>query len=309
MTEDGIPVNSYFAEHPEMMLGRMRYEKGRFGDSSNYTACVNDDPDFNIFEAVTNAVSNIHAEIRDFDLLSEDGEEISEDIPADPDVKNYTFTVVDGDIYFRKDSRMYKWDAGDTAKKRILGLNEIRSQTRKLIDIQLAGCSEEELRKEQGILNKRYDSFVKKYGPITGRGNSLAFCEDSDYPLLCSLEIVDEEGNVTKAEMFTKQTIRAKQVVDHVETAVEALNISVNEYNGVNIPFMLSIYEPDITSMVQELSEKSGLADGSSFSEKSGLTDGSSFSEKTGSGDGLTSSDKAGQLMNGISFSEGAAIY
>ena len=110
----------------------------------------------------------------------------------------------------------------------------------------------------QKSLTEKYDLFVKQYGFISSRGNSLAFREDSDYPLLCSLEIVDEDGNVSKAEMFTKQTIKARVEIDHVETAVEALNISVNEYNGVNIPFMLSIYEPDITSMRQELSEVTG---------------------------------------------------
>ena len=268
MTEDGIPINSYFVENPEMVLGKMRYEKGRFGDSSNYTACVNDDQDFNVFEAVSNAVSNIHAEIMDFETIADNEEELTEDIPADPDVKNYTFTVVDGEVYFRKDSRMYRWDAGETAKSRILGLHEIRNLTRNLINLQLEGCSEEELQEAQKELNDKYDSFVGKYGSINSRGNSLAFREDSDYPLLCSLEIVDEDGNVSKAEMFTKQTIKARAEIDHVETAVEALNISVNEYNGVNLPFMLSIYESDITSMKQELSEKTGTpVDEVSFSE------------------------------------------
>lgn len=268
VTEDGIPVNSYFSEHPEMMLGKMCYEKGRFGDSSNYTVCVNDEPEFNVFEAVTNAIANIHAEIMDFEMIADNEEELSEDIPADPNVKNYTFTVIDGEVYFRKDSRMYKWDAGDTVKNRIIGLNEIRNRTRELIGIQLEGCSEEELLAAQKSLTEKYDLFVKQYGFISSRGNSLAFREDSDYPLLCSLEIVDEDGNVSKAEMFTKQTIKARVEIDHVETAVEALNISVNEYNGVNIPFMLSIYEPDITSMRQELSEKTGTpVDEISFSE------------------------------------------
>lgn len=258
MTEDGIPVNSYFAKHPEMMLGHMQYDRGRFGDTSNYTICVNDDENFNVYEAVSNAIDYIHAEIKDFELISDAEEELTEDIPADPDVKNFSFTVVDGSIYYRKDSRMYLWDAGDTVKKRILGLHEIRQITRHLINIQMEGCSEEELIKAQKELNDKYDSFVNKYGSINSRGNALAFREDSDYPLLCSLEVLDEDGNVTKAEMFTKQTIKAKQSVDSVETAVEALNISINEFNKVNIPFMLSIYTPDITSMKQEIAEKSG---------------------------------------------------
>lgn len=261
VTENGIPVNSYFAEHPEMMLGKMEYEKGRFGDSSNYTVCVNQEPYFNVYESVSGAISNIHTQLKDFEMISDNEEEFTTDIPADPDVKNFTFTVMDDEIYYRKDSRMYLWDVGDKTKNRILGLHNIRELTRYLISIQMEGCSEEGLLQAQKALNEKYDSYVKEYGVITNRANSLAFREDSDYPLLCSLEVLDEDGNVTKAEMFTKQTIKAKQSVDSVETAVEALNISINEFNGVNIPYMLSIYTPDITSM------KSKVADNITFSE------------------------------------------
>lgn len=268
VTENGIPVGSYFAEHPEMMLGKMEYEKGRFGDSSNYTVCVNQESYFNVYESVSGAISNIHTQLKDFEMISDNEEELTTDISADPDVKNFTFTVVDDDIYYRKDSRMYLWDVGDKTKNRILGLHNIRELTRHLISIQMEGCSEEELLQAQKALNEKYDSYVKEYGVITNRANSLAFHEDSDYPLLCSLEVLDEDGNVTKAEMFTKQTIKAKQSVDSVETAVEALNISINEFNGVNIPYMLSIYTPDITSMKSEVSEKMGeVADNITFSE------------------------------------------
>lgn len=269
VTENGIPVGSYFAEHPEMMLGKMEYEKGRFGDSSNYTICVNQEPHFNIYESVSNAISNIHAQLKDFEMILDNEEELTTDIAADPDVKNFTFTVVDDDIYYRKDSRMYLWDVGDKTKNRILGLHNIRELTRYLISIQMEGCSEEEILQAQKALNEKYDSYVKEYGFITNRANSIAFREDSDYPLLCSLEVLDEDGNVTKAEMFTKQTIKAKQSVDSVKTAVEALNISINEFNGVNIPYMLSIYTPDITSMKKEVVEKTGeAADNINFSEE-----------------------------------------
>ena len=204
VTENGIPVNSYFAEHPEMMLGKMEYEKGRFGDSSNYTVCVNQEPYFNVYESVSGAISNIHTQLKDFEMISDNEEEFTTDIPADPDVKNFTFTVMDDEIYYRKDSRMYLWDVGDKIKNRILGLHNIRELTRHLISIQMEGCSEEELLQAQKALNEKYDSYVKEYGVITNRANSLAFREDSDYPLLCSLEVLDEDGNVTKAEMFTK---------------------------------------------------------------------------------------------------------
>lgn len=251
-SEDGIPINSYFAEHPEMMLGTMKYDKGRFGENSSYTVCVNDDPDFNLYEALNNAIANIHAEYKDFELISDSEESITADIPADPDVKNFTFTEYDGKIYFRKDSRMYEWETGDKTEKRIRGLMKIRELTRKVISIQTRGAKEEELKAAQKELSDTYDSFVKSYGYITGRGNSIAFREDADYPLLCSLEIVDEDGNVEKAEMFTKQTIKAKQEVTHVETAVEALNLSINEFNSVNLPYMLSVYEPDISDYIEE---------------------------------------------------------
>lgn len=256
VTGDGIPVNSYFAEHPEMMLGRMVYDKGRFGEQSNYTTCVNDNPEFSLYAGLQNAVSNIEGQILDFEILSEDGEVAEETLPADPDVKNFTYTFVDGRLYYRKDSRMYLREVGDTVMDRIKSLDGIRQITRHLITIQTEGCSEGELRKAQEELNKVYDAFVKKHGYITSRGNSLAFRDDGDYPLLCSLEVVDEDGKVSKADMFTKQTIRAKESVDHVETAVEALNISVNEFGGVNLPFMLSLYEPDISSYRKEIAEQ-----------------------------------------------------
>lgn len=257
MTEDGIPVNSYFAEHPDMMLGKMEYDTGRFGDNSNYTVCVNREP-FKIYESVSEALSKIDARIKHFEMISEEEESLTVDIPADPDVKNFTFTVVDGDLYFRKDSRMYKWDVPEKTKGRIINLHNIRELTRKLINLQLEGCTEEELKNMQKILNARYDMFVKNYGYITSRTNNTAFSEDADYPLLCSLENVDENGNVTKTDIFTKQTIRQRQEVDHVETAVEALNISINDYGRVNLPYMLSLYDLDISRFMKEIAEKTG---------------------------------------------------
>lgn len=142
---------------------------------------------------------------------------------------------------------MYRQEVGNTVLDRIRGMDEIRRCTRHLIEIQLNGCSEGELKAGQEELNTIYDNYTKKYGFINSQGNSRAFRDDEDYPLLCSLENVDEEGIVTKADMFTKQTIRAREIAERVETAVEALNLSVCEYNGVNIPYMLEVYEPDIS--------------------------------------------------------------
>lgn len=257
-TENGIAVNSYFAEHPEMILGRMEYDTGQFGADSRYTVCVNDNPDFNLYEAINNAVGNIQAQITDFERLTDEEEKAEVTIPADPDVRNYTYTVYDGELYYRENSVMIKQEVSANAKERIINLDEIRQVTRELIDIQMAGCSEEELADKQRLLNTKYDAFVKKYGYITGKGNKTAFRDDSDYPLLCSLEEVNEDGEVKKADMFYKQTIKAKAVIERVETAVEALNVSVNEFGTVNIPYMLSIYKPDITDSINELAEKTG---------------------------------------------------
>lgn len=201
LTEDKIPVNSYFVEHPEMILGYMIRDTGRFGENSNLTACVNDDPDFDLQEALSRAVSNIHAQITDFERTVEEGEAPEEYLPADPDVKNFTYTFIDGVLYFRKDSRMVRQEVGDKVLERIKGMDAIRTATRHLIDIQLSGCSEQALRQAQEELNTVYDQFTKKYGYITAKGNARAFRDDGDYPLLCSLEMVDEDGVVSKADI------------------------------------------------------------------------------------------------------------
>lgn len=257
MTDDGIPINSYFVEHPEMVLGKMVYDKSRFGEQSNYTMCINEDEDFSLYEALQSAVANIKAEIISFER-EVDTEEREEFIPADPDVKNFTYTFLDNKLYYRKDSRMYVQEVGEKTVERIKGMDAIRQATRNLIRIQLEGCSEEALKEAQSVLNVEYDTFTKKYGPITSSANARAFRDDGDYPLLCSLEVVDEEGVITKADMFTKQTIKAKESIDHVATAVEALNISIHEFNGVNIPFMLSIYQPNIDAVKEKLEQERG---------------------------------------------------
>ena len=253
MTEDGVAVNSYFVEYPEMMLGRMEYDTGRYGSDSNYTVCVNDEADFDLQGALRQALGRLSVQIPDYEVLSGPGEEPEESLSADPDVKNYTYTFVEGALYYRKDSRMYRQEVGNTVLERIKGMDEIRRCTRHLINIQLNGCSEGELKAAQEELNAVYDSYTKKYGFINSQGNARAFRDDEDYPLLCSLENVDEEGIVTKADMFTKQTIRAANKTERVETAVEALNLSVCEYNGVNIPYMLEVYEPDISGQINKL--------------------------------------------------------
>lgn len=208
-TEDGIAVNSYFVEHPEMILGRMQYDTRIYGQDSRYTVCVNDDPNFNMYEALNKAISNMQAELTDFERLTEEEEKSEDIIPADPDVRNFSYCFVDGKLYFRENSQMVRREVSATVEERIKALDEIRTVTRHLIDIQTEGCSEEELADVQRLLNERYDRFVDKYGSINSQGNSRAFRDDSDYPLLCSLEEIDEDGNVKKADMFYKQTIKA----------------------------------------------------------------------------------------------------
>lgn len=239
LTDNGISVNSYFAEHPDMILGRMEYDSRIYGEDSRYTVCVNDDENFNIYEAINNATDRIDAQITDFERIVEDEEKTDDVIPASPEVRNYTYTFIDGKLYYRENSQMARKEVSENALNRIKYLDEIRKITRELIDIQMEGCSEEELREKQRLLNVKYDVFVGKYGYITKQQNKNAFRDDSDYPLLCSLEEIDEEGNVSKADMFYKQTIKAKSVIDRVETAVEALNISINEFGTVNIPYIL----------------------------------------------------------------------
>lgn len=259
-TEDGIAVNSYFAQHPEMMLGTMEYDTRMFGNGSKYTSCINHDENFDLKSALETAVGQLSGRITDVVELAAEEENMEDIIEADPDVKNYTYTFVDGKLYYRENSVMYRKEVSATAEERIRGMDAIRTITRQLIFIQTEGCSSEELAAQQKLLNDKYDAYVKKYGPLTGRGSQQAFRDDADYPLLCSLEVVDEDGKVEKADMFYKQTIRAKNQVERVETAVEALNVSVNEFGTVNIPFMLSIYEPDITKETESLPEGSTLS-------------------------------------------------
>ncbi len=265
-TENGIAVNSYFVEHPEMMLGHMEYDTRIYGQDSRYTVCVNDDENFNMYAELNKAIRNISAQMTDFERLTEEEEVSTDVIPADPDVRNFTYTFFEGKLYYRENSQMIRQDVSANAEERIRQLDEIRNLTRELIDIQMEGCSEEALKSKQELLNAKYDKFVERYGYITGKSNKMAFRDDSDYPLLCSLEEVNEDGEVKKADMFYKQTIKAKPVIERVETAVEALNISINEFGAVNLPYMLSIYEPDMAGIVAEVKEATGESE-VSFSE------------------------------------------
>ena len=257
-TENGVAVNSYFVEHPEMMLGKMEYSGNMFGKNSKYAICVNLDEDFNLYDALSKAVQNISGQMQEFERLAETEDKNRDVIPAEADVRNFSFTFAYGKLYYRENSQMYRREVPATTEARIRGLNEIREITRHLIEIQTEGCTEEALLEAQQQLNDVYDRYVKKYGYLNSRGNSMAFRDDCDYPLLCSLEEIDEEGHVKKADMFTKQTIKPKHHVERVETAMEALWLSMNEFGEVNIPFMLSVYEADIQKYYEEVARTIG---------------------------------------------------
>ena len=252
MTENGIAVNSYFVEHPDMMLGHMEYDTHMFGEKSKFTVCVNNNDDFNLKEALSRAVTQIQAEMNDFERLEEKAEENDDMIPADPDVRNFSFAFINEKLYYRVNSMMYRREVSKSVEERIRRMDVIRNLTRKLIIIQTEGCSEAELHTAQERLNREYDSFVKQYGYITGKNNKNVFRDDSDYPLLCSLEEVDESGNVRKADMFYKQTIKPSVEMNRAETAVEALNASIHEFGYVNLPYMLCLYQPNTEHILKE---------------------------------------------------------
>ena len=229
-----VTINKYFDEHPEMVIGNLEIKNGPFGPA--LTCEPNED--ISLAEQLDGAIQNIHAQITEyeFDDISND-EEIT--IPADPAVRNFSFTVVDGNIYFRENSIMRKVEMNATAENRVKGMIELRDCVRTLIEYQTENYSDDEIKAQQAKLNTLYDNYTKKYGLINSRGNALAFSEDSSYFLLCSLEILDEYGELErKADMFTKRTIRAKHEVTKVDTADEALAVSLAEKAKIDIAFM-----------------------------------------------------------------------
>ncbi|OCN01008.1 hypothetical protein A7X67_01490 [Clostridium sp. W14A] len=243
-TEDGVPVNQYFLDHPEMMLGTMAFSSRMYGNEKETTCNPLEEAHFE--EQLKTALSLVSWPDRELlaadELLaepSEDGQEQREPLPADPTVRNFSYTLVDDELYFRENSVMNPVDLPSVTQERVLGLLELRDCTRKLIDQQLHGADDTEIQASQKQLNTLYDSFTKKYGLINSAGNRRAFEQDSSYSLLCSLEIIDEDGNLErKADMFTKRTIRQQTIVTSVETASEALTVSLSERAGVDLDYM-----------------------------------------------------------------------
>ena len=245
--DDGIKMNQYFIDNPEMILGNMEMISTRFGYDS---ACISDDE--KLEDKLERAISNIHAEVKEYEL-DDIGEE-DNSIEADLTVRNFSYTLIDDKIYFRENSRMYPQELAMTTENRVKGLIEIRDCVRTLLEYQTEDYPDEDIKREQVKLNQLYDRFTKKYGLINSRGNNSAFSNDSSYYLLCSLEILDENGNLArKADMFTKRTIKPKTEITSVDNANDALIVSLSEKARVDITFMQKLCNMDMDKMLKEL--------------------------------------------------------
>ena len=250
--ENGVTMNRYFVEHPEMVLGEIKMENTRFGTFEPVCKARKDIP---LSELLSNAVQRINGEIPELDnRVDEISDEQELSVPADPNVRNFSFTLVDGRVYFRENDRMQPASVSMTAENRIKGLIQIRDCVRKLIEYQTDDYPEEMIRTEQENLNRLYDVYTAKYGLINSRGNYLAFASDESYFLLCSLEVLDDEGNFKrKADMFTKRTIKPHREITSVETASEALALSIGEKARVDLPYMEQLTGKTQAELVQDL--------------------------------------------------------
>lgn len=250
--ENGVTMNRYFVEHPDMVLGEIKMESTRFGTFEPVCKARKDIP---LSELLSNAVQRINGEIPELDNgVDEISDEQELSVPADPNVRNFSFTLVDGKVYFRENDRMQPASVSMTAENRIKGLIQIRDCVRKLIEYQTEDYPEEMICTEQENLNRLYDVYTAKYGLINSRGNYLAFASDESYFLLCSLEVLDDEGNFKrKADMFTKRTIKPHREVTSVETASEALALSIGEKARVDLPYMEQLTGKTQAELVQDL--------------------------------------------------------
>ena len=247
--EDGIQMNSYFIDHPDMILGEMKMVSGPFGP----TPTCESYPEQPLEALLAEAVQNIHGEITTYDREEElEGEDHS--IEADPAVRNFSYTLVDDQIYYRENSRMNPVEVSKTAESRIRGMIELRDCVRTLLEYQTEDYPDEEIKAQQAKLNTLYDAFTRKYGLINSRGNAIAFDQDSSYFLLCSLEILDEDRNLKrKADLFTKRTIRSHKPAEKVDTAVEALALSIGEKAHVDMEYMSRLTGKDEETLFSDL--------------------------------------------------------
>ena len=238
-TADGIPINSYFVDHPDMVLGRMQWDKSMYGNEKE-TTCE-PIPGADLAQQLHAAVRNIDGEYKRIEI-SEMDMNSERTIPADPDVRNFSYALVNGQVYYRENSVMTRPVLNQTTQERVKGMIELRDCTRRLIDAQINDATDDDIHQRQDELNRTYDDFTARYGLISDRANNQVFSSDSSYYLLCSLEILDDKGKLKrKADMFTKRTIRQSKPVEHVDTAMEALAVSISEKAGVDLPFMAGL--------------------------------------------------------------------
>ena len=252
--EDGFPINQYFIDNPEMVLGRQTSESTQYG-RQDFT--VEPYEDLDLATQLRYAIQNIGGKYEAAELpdLGEN-DAIQDTIPADPNVKNYSYAVVDGEVYYRENSVMVKPNLNATAKERVKGMAELRDCIHRLIDLQMWESDDSSIRAEQQRLNRLYDRFTEKYGLINSRGNALAFADDSSYYLLCSLEVLDDEDKTklkSKADMFTKRTIKQQRSVDSVDTAAEALALSIGEKARVDMAYMSQLTGKSEDDIIDEL--------------------------------------------------------
>ncbi len=239
-TENGVPINQYFIDHPEMVLGEMAFDDMMYGNAKETTCKPFEDE--SLSDLLAEAVQNLHAEYADYEIEELEDEEEDKSIPADPNVRNFSFTLVDGSIYYRENSRMFPVEQSLTGQSRVKGMIAIRDCVRRLIEYQTESAPDEIVEREQRELNRLYDSFTAKYGLLNSRANTTAFSPDSSFPILCSLEVLDENGNLErKAAMFSKRPIKPYIAVSRVDTASEALAVSIGEKACVDLGFMASL--------------------------------------------------------------------
>ena len=252
-TEDGIPINNYFVEHPDMMLGTMSNDSGtRMYGNENSTTCL-PHPDRELADLLDEAIQNIHGEILEYERF-DDEPNADSTVPADPTIRNFSFCLVDGKLYYRENSMMYPREMSATARSRVAGMIELRDCVRTLIEYQTEDYPDASIKVEQDKLNRLYDSYTKKYGLLNDRANALAFDDDSSYALLCSLEVLDEDRKLkAKADMFTKRTIKPPVIITHCDTAAEALAVSMSERARVDMDFMSELTGKNEETLIKEL--------------------------------------------------------
>ena len=250
-TDSGYTINQYFVDNPDMVLGELTEESTQYGKQA---VTVKPIAGAELSEQLSDAIANIHAEITELEQMEELEESVAESIPADPSVRNFSFTVVNGEIYYRENSVMHKVELSVTAQNRIKGMVKIRDCTRKLIEYQLEGYPDHLIEHEQRTLNHLYDEFTAKYGLLNSRGNNMAFSDDSSYCLLCSLEVLDENGALErKADMFSKRTIRQQEAITSCDTATDALALSLSEKAMIDMDYMAELTGKNEGTLFSEL--------------------------------------------------------